>query len=152
MASWLTELSWLVCQVTNGVTLYASSPSNTHRGRLERPATHPAPTSNIHAQRHKETSLSLHTYTSTTSNLKQIKARFPFNHGCQLLRPSISILAGACVCCVTFSSNKRKQWQPWLAVCQRKALAFLVVFVYATQAIDAFEWKPGFTPATQSHW
>jgi len=28
-----------------------------------------------------------------------------------------------------------------------QALGFLAVFVYATQAI-AFEWKPGFTPAT----
>jgi len=43
------------------------------------------------------------------------------------------ILTGACVCCVKFSRNKRKrqpiyrnarskQWQPWLAACQRKRL------------------------------
>jgi len=43
---------------------------------------------------------------------------------------------------------RSKQWQPWLAACQRKkALAFLAVFVYATHATQAiaFEWKPGFT-------
>jgi len=60
-----------------------------------------------------------------------------------------SYWAGACVCCVKFSRNKRKR-QPigmlgrssgnhdWLLA---NALA---VFVYATQAI-VFEWKPGFT-------
>ena len=40
-----------------------------------------------------------------------------------------------------------KQWQPWLAACQRKRLRFLWFFVYATHATQAiaFEWKPGFT-------
>ena len=40
-----------------------------------------------------------------------------------------------------------KQWQPWLAACQRKCLRFFAVFVYATHATQAiaFEWKPGLT-------
>jgi len=42
---------------------------------------------------------------------------------------------------------RSKQWQPWLAACQRKRLRFFAVFVYATHATQAIacEWKPGFS-------
>ena len=70
-----------------------------------------------------------------------------------LLRPSIPI--GWRLRKTPANRNARsKQWQPWLAACQRKrlptqALAFLAVFVYATHATQAiaFEWKPSFTVA-----
>jgi len=40
---------------------------------------------------------------------------------------------------------RSKQWQPWLAACQRKRLRFLQFsFKQRTQAI-AFECKPGLT-------
>ena len=87
-------------------------------------------------------------------NMQSYQARFPFkskrlrcvnenrkkrmrlrwqaaNHGCHCFDRAF-LLAGACVCCVKFSTQ---------------ALAFLAVFVYATHATQAFafEWKPGFT-------
>ena len=57
-------------------------------------------------------------------------------HGCHCFDRAF-LLAGACVCCVKISRNKRK----------RQPIAFLAVFVYATRATQAiaFEWKPGFS-------
>ena len=64
------------------------------------------------------------------SSRKTTLARFPFKRN--RLR---------CVRCVTQAPANRnarsKQWQPWLAACQRKRLRFL-------RFSFTFEWKPGF--------
>ena len=68
------------------------------------------------------------------------------------LKPGFHSNAIACVACVNENHKKRKRlcWQAtkhscWLVLTQ--VLAFLAVFVYTTQAMQAivFEWKPGFS-------
>jgi len=63
------------------------------------------------------------------------------NHGCHCFDQAF-LLAGACVCCVKFSRNKRKRQA--IGMLGRMSAVVTMISCLPTQAI-AFKWKPGLT-------